>query len=83
MSSTQNRLFKKVDSSDYITFKKQAAISQETSAPIKKNGLKYNRNFTFIPASIDASNCLIRAQSYDLMNNYTTGQDNTKIICEK
>lgn len=83
MSSTRNSLFKKVDSSDYITFKKQSAISKETSAPIKNNGLKYNRNFNFIPASIDASSCLVYAQSYDLMNDYTTGQDNTKTICKK
>jgi hypothetical protein len=82
MSSTRNSLFKKVDSSDYITFKKQSAISIENSAPIKNNGLKYNRNFSFIPASIDASSCLVYAQSYDLKNDYITGQENTKIICE-
>ena len=84
MSST-NSLFKKVNSSDYITFKRQSAISSEISAPVKNNGQVYNKNFKFIPvnvnATVDASSCLVAAKSYDLMNDYTTGQKNTAIIC--
>ena len=75
MSSTSN-LFNKVDSSDYIALKKQLAISKEFSTantseslnPVKNNGVKYNKNFNFIPTTIqtDASNCLINSESYEL-----------------
>ena len=80
--STTNTLFKKVDSGDYITYKKQAAISAETTTPVKKNGLVYNKNFTFTPIRNNTEQpCVSSAKSYDLLNDYTTGQNNTTIIC--
>ena len=73
-------LFKKVNSSDYISYKKRAAIAGEYSRatntnPVKNNGLQYNQNFNFIPTSIstDISNCLLQAKSYELKQDYTYG----------
>ena len=77
MSST---LFKKVDSSDYITAKKQMAIANEflknqNTNPVKNNGKKYNKNFSFVPTlTNDLSNCLIEAHSFELLKDYTTGK---------
>ena len=81
-------MLKKVDSSDYIKTKRQTTIAQEfvradtnnTFYPRKTNGLVYNKNFKFIPNTVttDASNCVIFAQSYDLLNNYNNG----KKICD-
>ncbi len=80
--STTSSLFKKVDSGDYIAFKKQAAISAETTTPVKKNGLLYNKNFTFLPIINNANtSCIASAKTYDLLNDYKTGQKNTNIIC--
>jgi len=91
MSSTSN-LFKKVDSSDYIAFKKQLAISKEYSTantseslnPVKNNGVKYNSNFNFIPSTTmtDASNCLVNSKSYELERDYKNGAKYMKVICE-
>jgi len=90
MSST-SKLFERVDSSDYIALKKQLAISKEfhnatTSIhlnSVKSNGVKYNKNFNFIPTTIqtDASNCLINSESYELKSNYKNGVKNMKAIC--
>ena len=46
-------LFKKVNSSDYISYKKRTAIAGEYAAvvntnPVKTNGVQYNKNFIFI-----------------------------------
>jgi hypothetical protein len=84
--STTSSLFKKVGSSDYIAYKKQAAISAETKTPVKKNGMVYNKNFTFFPIINNANvnskvNCIASAKSYDLLHDYTTGQKNTTILC--
>lgn len=82
MSSSTNSLFKKVDSSDYISFKRQEAISTEKTALLKKNGSMYNTNFTFVPINADpTSSCLVNAKSYDLKQDYKTGQNNTTILC--
>jgi uncharacterized repeat protein (TIGR02543 family) len=80
-------LFKKVDSSDYISYKKRAVIAEEyrnvtqtNLNPIKKNGKKYNDNFIFVPTlntpTTDISNCLLQAKSYELKQNYTYGSKN-------
>ena len=86
-------LFEKVDSSDYINYKKRAAIAGEYAKakpaninPIKKNGKQYNQNFTFIPTRntprTDISNCLINAQSYALKQDYTFGVNYLHTICD-
>ena len=73
-------LFKKVDSSDYITYKKRNTIAKEyantlNTNPMKTNGVIYNKNFTFLPSTVvnDLSNCLINAQSFELKQDYTSG----------
>ena len=43
--------------------------------PTKNNGYKYNDNFKFIPATTDASNCLIFAKSYQLKTEYKDGKN--------
>ena len=81
-------LFKKVNSSDYISYKKRTAIAGEYAAvintnPVKTNGVQYNRNFTFIPSlSNDLSNCLIQAKSYELKNNYINGFNYIQVVCD-
>ena len=81
-------LFKKVNSSDYISYKKRTAIAGEYATsivtnPVKTNGLQYNRNFTFIPSlGQDLSNCLIQAQSYELKNNYINGFNYIQVVCD-
>jgi len=90
--SSSSKLFNKVNSSDYITLKKQLAISKEFSKantskslnPVKNNGVKYNKNFNFIPTTIqtDASNCLINSESYGLKNDYKNGVKYMKVICK-
>ena len=73
-------LFKKVDSSDYITAKRQMAIANEftktqNTNPVKTNGKTYNKNFVFIPTlTNDLSNCLIESHSFELLQDYTTGK---------
>ena len=80
-------LFKKVNSSDYISYKKRTAIAGEYAAvvntnPVKTNGVQYNKNFIFIPSlSQDLSNCLIQAQSYELKHNYTNGFNFIQDVC--
>jgi hypothetical protein len=81
-------LFKKVNSSDYINYKKRVAIAGEYSRatntnPVKNNGLQYNDNFIFIPTSIstDISNCLIQTKSYELLKDYTNGVNYIQNIC--
>ena len=81
-------LFKKVDSSDYITYKKRAAIAGEyknASAPnlnpVKANGKKYNENFIFVPTLTDSSNCLLQTKSYELKQNYTYGVNYLSKVC--
>ena len=77
--------FSKADASDYITAKRQTAIYKEYAKagtpaefnPQKTNGKYYNKNFGFIPlsaVSVDISNCLIRANSYEALTNYQSGQ---------
>ncbi len=85
MSSTP--LFKKVDSSDYINYKKRAAIAGEYATantnPVKINGNQYNKNFTFIPTlHSDISHCLISAQSYALKQDYTFGVNYLHTVCD-
>ena len=80
-------LFKKADSSDYITAKRQMTIANEflntnNTAPKKINGKTYNNNFKFIPTKAnDLSNCLIEAASYSLLSDYTTGKGYVKKLC--
>ena len=79
-------LFKKVNSSDYITYKKRTAIAAEYASdqntnPVKTNGVQYNRNFNFIPTITDLSNCLIQAQSYELKQDYTNGFNFIQSVC--
>ena len=83
-------LFKKVNSSDYINYKKRTAIAGEYSSttntnPVKSNGLQYNDNFIFVPTliSTDLSNCLIQAKSYELKQNYMKGVDYLEKVCDK
>jgi hypothetical protein len=83
-------LFKKVDSSDYISYKKRAAIAgeyakAENTNPIK-NGTQYNQNFIFLPTlkktKTDISNCLIYTQSYELKQNYISGLNYINGVCD-
>jgi hypothetical protein len=80
---------KKVDSSNYITLKRQLVIYNEkpsnTSAaiPIKKNGQMYNRNFKFIPTLTDGSNCLIYARNYELFQDYSSGKKYLDNVCNQ
>jgi hypothetical protein len=86
------KLFKKVNSSDYITYKKQSTISREhvksnTSEsfnPLKLDGYKYNNKFNFIPTAgvADASNCLVYSKNYELLQDYKNGVNYIKKICE-
>ena len=84
------KLFKKVDSSDYITYKKRLAIAGEYARantanalnPVKKNGNHYNQNFIFVPATVDASNCLLQAKNYDLKLDYTSGVTDLNVVCD-
>lgn len=90
-----SKLFKKVDSSDYITYKKRLAIASEYAKadtpnelnPIKSTGYQYNQNFKFVPTfntpTTDASNCLLQAKNYDLKLDYTSGMTDLKIVCQK
>ena len=77
--SSSSTLFKKADSSDYITAKRQMAIAGEymntnNTNPVKTNGSTYNKNFKFVPTkAVDLSNCLIEAASFRLMNDYKKG----------
>jgi hypothetical protein len=80
-------LFKKVNSSDYISYKKRTAIAGEYASgrntnPVKANGVQYNQNFNFIPTITDVSNCLIQAQSYELKQDYTNGVKYIHVICD-
>ena len=86
--STSSPLFKKVDSSDYITYKKRTAIAGEFKNatapnlnPVKINGKQYNDNFIFVPTIRDSSNCLLNAKSYELMQNYTYGVNYLDKVC--
>jgi hypothetical protein len=84
-------LFKKVNSSDYITYKKRIAIASEyahtaDTNPIKNNKKQYNRNFMFVPTittpTTDASNCLIQSKNYELLQDYTSGANYLQVICD-
>jgi hypothetical protein len=81
-------LFKKVNSSDYISYKKRAVIAGEYATatntnPIKDNGKPYNRNFNFIPTliSTDISNCLIQSKNYELLKDYKNGFNYIQTVC--
>jgi hypothetical protein len=90
-----SKLFKKVDSSDYISYKKRLAIASEYAQadtlnelnPLKPNGYHYNQNFRFVPTfntpTTDASNCLLQAKNYDLKLDYTSGIADLKVVCKK
>jgi hypothetical protein len=94
MYSSTSKLFKKVDSSDYITAKRRMTISKEYIKandltqfnPVKNNGFVYNKNFSFLPTIstpiTDASNCLVNAASFELLDNYNFGQSYIKQICD-
>ena len=75
-----SNIFKKADSSDYITAKRQMTIANEflntnNTEPIKTNGNIYNKNFKFIPTvTNDLSNCLITSASFALQSDYNTGK---------
>jgi len=77
--SLSTPIFTKADSSDYITAKRQMAIASEylntnNTNPVKKNGKTYNKNFKFVPTkTLDLSNCLIEAKSYELLQSYKKG----------
>jgi hypothetical protein len=81
-------LFQKVNSSDYISYKKRITIAGEyekvaDTNPVKMNGSQYNKNFKFLSAMTpDISNCLIQAQSYELKQDYTSGVDYIHIVCD-
>jgi hypothetical protein len=83
-------LFKKVDSSDYINYKKRMAIAGEYARatpanlnPVKTNGSQYNSNFKFIPTIIaDTSNCLIHSQNYESLQDYTFGLNYLNVTCD-
>ena len=85
-------LFKKVDSSDYINYKKRMAIAGEYAKaatpnnlnPVKTNGSQYNENFKFIPTTntADVSNCLIHAQNYESLQDYTFGLNYLNVTCD-
>jgi hypothetical protein len=84
-------LFKKVDSGDYISYKRRATIAGEfakttNTNPVKRNGNQYNQNFTFLSTfntpTTDNSNCLIHTQSYELKQNYTNGLKYLHLICD-
>ena len=84
-----SKLFKKVDSSDYINYKKRTAIASEyknASAPnlnpVKTNGSQYNENFIFVPTITDSSNCLLQAKSYELKQNYNYGVNYLTNVCD-
>jgi len=89
MATNFNKLIKKGDSGDYISQKKKQTIFNEfiksTTAsdfnPVKKNGYKYNDNFKFIPATEDASKCLIFSKSYELRTEYKDGKNYINIDC--
>ena len=76
-------LFKKVDSSDYITYKKRTVMANTAPTnPVKTNGKQYNRNFTFVPTLTDASaNCLLQAHSQELKQDYTSGLTYINGVC--
>ena len=88
-----SKLFNKVDSSDYITAKRQITISREFVKastlnqfnPIKLNGVMYNKNYKFIPTTnaitTDASNCLIQAKNFELLQDYNMGAGYVKQQC--
>jgi len=90
------KLFKKVDSSDYTTYKKRTTIAKEyvnantinTLNPMKMNGKRYNKNFRSVPTLVnttpttDASNCLLQAKNYELKQDYLGGVDYIKVICD-
>ena len=88
---SSSKLFKKVDSSDYIAAKRQMAIYKEFANPIinpiinpiKNNGYNYNINYKFIPTTQpDASNnCLKFSQSYELQQNFNKGKNYKSIVC--
>ena len=89
MATNFNKLIKKGDSGDYISQKKKQTIFNEfiksTTASdfnsVKKNGYKYNDNFKFIPATEDASKCLIFSKSYELKTEYKDGKNYINIDC--
>jgi hypothetical protein len=74
-----SKLFKKADSSDYISYKKRVAIAS-TAPSILQN----NQNFTFIPTTqiTDLSNCLIQAQNHELLTDYTSGLNYIELRCD-
>ena len=82
------KLFNKLNSSDYISYKKRTAIAEEyekvaVTNPVKTNGNQYNQNFKFLSATNrDISNCLIQAQSYELKQDYTSGVNYIHVICD-
>ena len=84
-------LFKKVDSSDYINYKKRMAIAGEYARatppnlnPVKTNGSQYNRTFKFIPTTntADVSNCLIHSQNFESLQDYTFGLNYLNVTCD-
>lgn len=81
-------LFKKVDSSDYITAKRRMTIARENLKVIIPN-IK-NDNYKFIPTTVatveavgalDASNCLVQAKSFELLQDYNVGAEYVKQQC--
>lgn len=81
-------LFNKLNSSDYISYKKRTTIAGEyekvaNTNPVKTNGDKYNKNFKFLSViSADISNCLIQAQSYELKQDYEIGVNYIHVVCD-
>jgi hypothetical protein len=82
------KLFNKLNSSDYISYKKRITIAGEyekvaNTNPVKTNGKQYNKNFKFLSAlTLDMSNCLIQAQSYELKQDYVNGVNSIHVICD-
>lgn len=80
-------LFKKVNSSDYISYKKRTAIAEEYASvantnPTKSNGSQYNNNFKFLSTMTPVSNCLIQAKNYESLQDYTSGVNYIQVICD-
>jgi hypothetical protein len=80
-----SKIFIKVDSSDYITAKRRMTIARENlNKPIPN--IK-NDNYKFIPTTrgaveaLDASNCLVQAKSFDLLQDYNVGTEYVKQQC--
>lgn len=79
-------LFKKVNSSDYINYKKKITIALTNPSQAKADGTKYNQSLKFAASlavpQLDASFCLIYAENYETKHDYTDGVKYIRTICD-